>query len=69
MNIIDQLARICMEIRLIEEQYKMPPHINFDKELTARAICDREARENALAKTLYYSLKNYALSNKDNFRC
>lgn len=60
MNILDQLVRICHEIRMIEKEYKMPPHVN-DGLLKASAVENKSQRENDLAATLYNTLKRYAL--------
>lgn len=58
--ILDQLARICHEIRMIESRCKLPPNCN-DEELKASAILLKNQHEENLAKTLYHTLKKYAL--------
>jgi hypothetical protein len=63
--ILDRLMKICNEIRFMEASYEMPPHVNFEKELTARALCDKQAREEAIAKQLYVWIKEYALQHMD----
>lgn len=62
--IIDQLARICHEIRMIESQCELPSNCN-DEELKASAILLKNQREENLAKTLYYTLKKYALGQNN----
>ena len=57
--------KICQDIRFMEAAYKMPPNVNFEDDLIDRALCDKQSREEALAKQLYIWVKEYAL--KDNY--
>ena len=66
--ILEELAQICYRIRLIEANFKMPNHLNVEKELTAWAIENKAAQENDLAREIYCRLKNYALGVNENDR-
>lgn len=61
--ILDQLARICHQIRFNDEEFKLPPHVE-DGDLRARSIEHKAQRENDLAATLYNTLKKYALEER-----
>jgi hypothetical protein len=63
--ILEQLARICHDIRLIEEEYKLPVHVADG--MAASAIEYRHRRETDLAVTLYNVVKKYALEEFDEF--
>lgn len=63
--ILDQLVRICCEIRLIEYEFELP--LNYvDREIKSDALDHKKKREEDLAMTLYYTLKKYALGNNEN---
>lgn len=63
--ILEQLARICHEIRMCEFQFNIPPYVNDHNELKASAIEHKTQRENNIAVNLYNIVKKYALEQKN----
>ncbi len=59
--IIEQLNKIIFEIRLLEEQFKLPPY-RIDNELTACALDHKARAHENLARTLYAIVSEYALN-------
>lgn len=62
--ILEQLAKICHEIRMLHENYRMSKYLNIEDELTARLIADKQEKEDMLARQLYAWVKTYALENQ-----
>lgn len=62
--IIEQLNRIIFQIRLAEEQFKLPPYCN-DSELTGTALCHKARLQEQLATELYNIVRDYALKQNN----
>lgn len=56
--IINELAKICHQIKTLELDYQLLSH---NDELSASSIVDKQSREENIARNLYLLVKRYAL--------
>lgn len=62
--ILEELARICHQIRSFEDQFKIMKNIYLE-ELSESAINNMNIRENNIVISLYNIVKKYALEDRN----